>query len=439
MSGFLRQIRFFMVFVVTCFACASGRADTTYTYTLNDDGAKVASVPQSFVIGSITELNSLPYKPGYGYGGHYTGRGCTGGAPVIDYQGNVQASINANTTLYACWRPLNPLWNLPSVVLDDDGGSGGAFETSCGTDPWAADVNGNNVSWGHSGDWAHMQYSSISGYWWTAPCNPSDAEMGLTAMATVPQRSGYRFMGYYTGPDGTGIQVVDANGNMVAASSLVGQLSNIAPTTIYAYWVSLNPIWATVTINDSDATTNSQYSTLYRNTNSGVDNCQGYRASQSCSGANITSFTAPTKTGYVYGGHFAEPNGAGSQWANSNGVIQYSIQDDQTVYAKWTPDIYEVELNHNYPTNSPSPSTVYLKYGQGWYTDSTATNNPIYSMVTKPVKTNYNFVGYYTTSNVQVIDADGNFKYTPAALQAITSNATVQARWMLRVCLKHHQ
>ena len=427
MSGFIRKICIFLVVVAACFAGLRIHAAITTTYTLNDDGAKVASVPSTFDIGSITDLTSLPYKPGYGYAGHYTGQHCQG-TQIIDYTGHIVVSLGSSTTLYACWRPMN--YYLPIIVLDDDGGNGGAFTTSCSTGVETIRVGGEWVSFGARGDWANVGTVRSGDSWWDGPCfgNPVSP---LTTMAQIPTRQGFAFRGYYTGPNGSGTQVVYENGNLVEPSAIPsGALSSVSPTTIYAKWEAAIPTWATVTINDQSATTNSQYSVLYINTNSNVSNCFGYRTGQSCTALNVTSFTPPTKTGYTYGGHYVYPDGSGEQWANSNGVIQYSVQSSQTVYAKWTPKIYTVTLNHNGATNSPSPSTVYLKYGQGWYTDSAATNNPIYSMTTKPTKANYNFTGYYTASNVQVIDADGNFKYTTAALQAITSNATVTAQWV---------
>lgn len=48
---------------------------------------------------------------------------------------------------------------------------------------------------------------------------------------TIPTRSGYEFMGVYTGANGAGTKVIDANGNIVA-----GTTSFTSNTTIYVYW-----------------------------------------------------------------------------------------------------------------------------------------------------------------------------------------------------------
>ncbi|MBQ6736476.1 MAG: InlB B-repeat-containing protein [Alphaproteobacteria bacterium] len=430
MSGFLRKICVFFMVIAACFAGVRIYAASTssYYYTLNDDGAKVASVPHSWAIGSVTQLSSLPYKPGYGYGGHYTARGCSG-TQVIDHTGSVQVSFNANTTLYACWYAYYP----PSIVLDDAGGSGGLlYNGGCSNVVRYIYSNNNEVTvtFANHDDWArdYMEVDKSSPYTWRIGCSNNDV---VTQMYNLPTRSGYAFGGYYTEQNGSGTQIIDSSGNLINAATVYNTLGNASPTTIYAYWTSNSPTWATVTINDQSATTNSQYSTLYINTNNSLSNCGGYRTGQSCTALNITSFTPPTKTGYTYGGHYTQTNGGGWQWANSSGVIQYSVSGNQTVYAKWTPKVYTVTLNHGSPTNSPAPSTVYLKYGTGWYSNSGATT-PIYAMTTVPQKTNYTFGGYWTGQNgtgTRVIDSDGNFLYTTAALTALTSNATIYAYW----------
>ncbi|MBR3133049.1 MAG: InlB B-repeat-containing protein [Clostridia bacterium] len=57
----------------------------------------------------------------------------------------------------------------------------------------------------------------------------------------------------------------------------------------------------------------------------------------------ITDITVPTKTGYVFGGYYSEPNGQGTQYVEDDGDIinnLYSVKTyDMTLYAKWTRDV----------------------------------------------------------------------------------------------------
>ena len=147
-------------------------------------------------------------------------------------------------------------------------------------------------------------------------------------------------------------------------------------------------------------------------------------------------YQTPTRIGYNFKGYYSGQNGSGTQIVYENGDINTSANtvfttNNSTIYAKWTPKVFTVTLNHQSPTNSPAPSTVYLKYATNWYSNPTATTQ-ISSMTTVPTKTNYDFGGYWTGTNgsgTQVIDSNGNFLTTTAALTAITSNTTIYAKW----------
>ncbi len=444
MSGFLRRISVVLLVIAACFAgvriyAAGTGSSSSLTYTLNDDGAKIAAVPHSFAIGSVTQLSSLPYKPGYGFAGYYTGSSCSGNQ-IIDYTGTVLISLDSSTTLYACWRALNPIWdNTPLVVLSDNGGSGGAFASSCGTDFWTYSLHNEYVSYGHRGDWAYIDMPR-GDYWWVSPCTMTYST--VTTMASLPTRSGYTFNGYYTGQNGTGTQVVYANGNLVDADTLRNVLSSSVPTTIYAYWTVDYSGHYHITLNDAGGS-GSQVSSLGTEYNlyesygecyesgTGLNMSTGAPLNAVC----ITSiYATPTKTGYNFGGYYTGQNGSGVPIINASGTVVGSntyFTAPATIYAKWTPKVLSVKLEHQSPTNSPAPDTVYLKYATGWYSNVGATTS-ITHMTTVPTKTNYTFGGYWTGQNgsgTRVIDTDGNFIYTTAALTALSTNGSVYAYW----------
>ena len=452
MSGFVGKICTFFVIVAACFApvVRPGYADTPHslTYTLDDDGAKVASVPSSFEIGSVSQLSSLPYKPGYAYGGHYTVRGCSG-TQVIDYTGTVQMSMQSSTTLYACWYSL--VGDLDRIIaLDDAGGSGGALvdsnNTGGGCGVYKLSPDGQAVGdWLNYADWARAEVvvRDISQRVWEYVSPYCCKTLGgcayqteVTQMYSTPSRSGYAFKGYYTGQNGTGYMIIDEYGNLVNANTVYNYLSNSNPTTIYAKWetnAGNTPQWVTISIDDDGATTGSSYRTLYRNTNPNVSNCSGYKATQSCGATTITNIGVPVKAGYTYMGHrIITALGNDFNFTNQYGNIIYDAPSSATATALWAPKVYTITLNHNGATNSPSPSTVYLKYGVGWYSDSAATT-PIYSMTTIPTKPNYNFGGYgviLSGGNVNIIDSGGNFIWTSAVLTGITQSSVAWANWV---------
>ena len=98
------------------------------------------------------------------------------------------------------------------------------------------------------------------------------------------------------------------------------------------------------------------------------------------------------------------------------------------------PFVTPVALDDQSATTTSVPTTVYLKYGTGWYSDLNATT-PISALATNPTKTDYDFDGYWTATNgagTQIIDNDGNFLTTDAILKMakITdASKTIYANW----------
>ena len=437
MSGFLRKICVFLVVVAACFAGVRLYAanNEVYYYNLNDMLASIPSTPSSFAINSISMLSSTPYKPGYGYAGHYMSQNCSG-SKLIDVNGMITYGYNGTTWLYACWQPMNAgLGNVPVIVLNDGLGSGGAFATSCSMIPTFYVDNNliNQYSYYTLGDWAYIENGN-----WKAPCG--GVVSTATALATLPSRADYTFDGYYTGQNGTGTKLINADGSLVNASNLYNTLSHSEPTQAYAKWVANVSANYPITLDDAGGSggqvASSPLYSLYEIYDECYASASGMNQNgQLINGACIQSiYQAPTRQGYTFGGYYTGTNGTGNQIINASRSIVGSytqFTSAATIHAKWTPKIYTVTLNHQSPTNSPAPSTVYVKHGTGWYSNSGATT-PIYSMTTVPIKTGYDFGGYWTGQNgtgTRVIDSDGNFLWTAAAIGAITSNTTIYAYW----------
>ena len=98
------------------------------------------------------------------------------------------------------------------------------------------------------------------------------------------------------------------------------------------------------------------------------------------------------------------------------------------------PFVTPVVLDDQSATTGAVPTTVYLKYRTGWYSDSNATT-PISALTTNPTKTDYNFDGYWTVANgagTQVIDENGVFITSDSAIKItkITdAQKTIYANW----------
>ena len=138
-------------------------------------------------------------------------------------------------------------------------------------------------------------------------------------------------------------------------------------------------------------------------------------------GSKATQPTAPTATGYTFGGWYKE---AGCTNAfDFNTAINANI----TLYAKWTPKTYTITLNANDGASNGSATAT--------YNSSTITN------LTHPTRTDYRCNGYFTaaTDGTLVLNTDGTLAknvsgYTDANGNWIKDEAvTLYAQWIYDV------
>ena len=98
-----------------------------------------------------------------------------------------------------------------------------------------------------------------------------------------------------------------------------------------------------------------------------------------------------------------------------------------TITAVWEPNIYTFTIKPEF--YDEEPFDVYLKYGTGWYSDSTA-KTPMNSLPSLPVRDGFAFLGLYTNdaANIQIVDSEGNFIKTPETLNLIPSGSSIELR-----------
>ena len=137
---------------------------------------------------------------------------------------------------------------------------------------------------------------------------------------------------------------------------------------------------------------------------------------------NLSTLT-PTKSGYTFAGW----SSGTSTFTGSETAANLNSGSAKTIAmtAQWTPGIYKITLNNQSATSAGS-TAIYEKYATGWYSDSGATTS--ISTITKPTKTGYTFVGYFTSTNcsgTQRITADGRI---------IAGNTTYTAAGTLYAC-----
>jgi uncharacterized repeat protein (TIGR02543 family) len=334
-----------------------------------------------------------PLKSGYAFDGWHKQSNCV---EQWDFDADV---ITSDMTLYAKWIALH------LVSFDSRGGSGVAaieigngrklaepatpIKTGYTFDGWYKEIACIN-RWNFSLDdvestrtlyakWTVQNYTitfNNDGGSTPDPINKVvtfDQEYG-----TLPDssRSGYTFMGWWTGNDGNGVQVL--------ADHIVSTASN---QTLYAKWNGIN------------------YSITFSSQGGSVPSLESKIVTYS-----QTYGTLPTVTreNYVFDGWWTGNDGTGTRVQSSTTV---SISADQTFYAKWLPQ-YTINFNSQ-GGSAPSPESKIVTYSQTYGTLPTVTRE------------NYVFDGWWTGN-----DGTGT-QILPSSTVSLTENSTLYAKWIL--------
>lgn len=126
-------------------------------------------------------------------------------------------------------------------------------------------------------------------------------------------------------------------------------------------------------------------------------------------GSNLTlSSTKPTRTGYTFKGWATSPTGGVSYTPGST----FGVDATTTLYAVWEINKYTVGYNAN--GGSGAPASQMKTYGVNLILSST-----------KPIRTNYNFLGWATSQNANAP------QYAPGATYINNESVTLYAVWKL--------
>ena len=218
----------------------------------------------------------------------------------------------------------------------------------------------------------------------------------------VPTRKGYTFAGWYTQSNGTGTKY-DPGSNYAADQ-------NGGTVNLYAKWTP----W----------TYNIKYDQNVKSTSSSKTVTDMPAAQTKTQEIDVTlSSMTPKRSGYTFAGWSTSANGSveykpGSKFTkdlDSNGA---SI----TLYAVWTPWKHTVHYNSNIPANAPTGTTTVSNMPG----DQTKTfDEKLTISSNKPTRKGYNFAGWSTSAN-------GNVVYQPGAEYKNDQNGgtvTLYAKW----------
>ncbi|MBR2167275.1 MAG: InlB B-repeat-containing protein, partial [Paludibacteraceae bacterium] len=194
----------------------------------------------------------------------------------------------------------------------------------------------------------------------------------LTSSITTPTRKGYTFGGYYTDKNGTGSQLITANGAWVKSVTNYTGASGNNPTWVKDGGVTLYAKW---TANSYTVTFNANGGTV------------GTASKSVTYDATYGDLPVPTRSGYAFVGWFTEES-SGTQIAASTKV---AITDAQTLYAHWLAN-YSVVFNANGGNGTMTAQSFVQGTAQNLKTNAFS-------------RTGYDFSGWATS-------ADGNVVYT---------------------------
>lgn len=224
----------------------------------------------------------------------------------------------------------------------------------------------------------------------------------MTISNLVPTRKGYTFAGWYTQSNGTGTKY-DPGSNYAADQ-------NGGTVNLYAKWTP----W----------TYNIKYDQNVKSTSSSKTVTDMPAAQTKTQEIDVTlSSMTPKRNGYIFAGWCTSANGSveykpGSRFTkdlDSNGA---SI----TLYAVWTPWKHTIHYNSNIPTNAPTGTTTVSNMPG----DQTKTfDEKLMISSNKPTRKGYNFAGWSTSANGDVV-------YQPGAEYKNDQNGgtvTLYAKW----------
>lgn len=464
-----------------------GSEGSSAVYTLYGSGVYSE---QSFtnIMNSTTNPIVLPVKTGYVFRGYRTGEDSQGngsGTIRIDDDGYVKfngTTYHVNTTLHARWLP-EPF----TISLDDQGGGGGsgavyelytdgvyrdfackklmsssAYPVAVPTKAdrvfagyWTEPNGGGTIKINERGyrqSFVNTFFTSDDTIYafWRGYAIKLDDQRGRGGSGTiyehygqdfysdmrettpigsvaVPTRSNYVFQGYYTGTGGSGVRLIDENGNY---ESVMTNTYFTADTTVYAYWT---PAVYTIELDSQSADAGLEGTPeVYEQYSVGVFNDAPLANTMT---TTLNPITVPQKQFSKFGGYYTQPGGSGTKRIDANGyktsyLTSTTYQADATLYAYWAP----LTITLDDQGGSGGSGAIYEEYGQGFYRNMNLTGqimNTGGSIVALPRMFNHVFKGYYTQpggAGVCVIDANRHLAST-ADPTMFTDDATIYAYW----------
>lgn len=321
---------------------ATNQSAVNYTIKL-DAGEGTGGTTSVLAVYGVTLPNiAIPSRDQYEFMGYYTGKEGTG-TRYYNHQGYGQSAWldTSGQTLYAYWKQ-----NQFNLTFNKQNGTGGTdFAITTGTD------------------------GTLPG-----PIVP-------------PERTFYKFNGYYTEASGGGQKYYNADGSVTDASQKLTE-----NTTLFADWIQM------------------KYE-IHLDARGGSGGDVSVMSGEE--GALPEQIAVPSKTGFAFKGYYTELEG-GDQYFTGTGtpVAGKKVSEMMTLYAQWEAAAYSIEYK------GLEGATI------GEHPTSRVYN--VSTSIPDPTKSGYTFMGWK-------ID-EGSSRYTSLMLTANTpayaKNLTLTATWL---------
>ena len=341
----------------------------------------------------------LPERDGYTFAGYYYNStqiiNRTGHLSNTTHNGEFLITNNV-TTLTAKWTQ-NIVYQ--EVTLNADGGTGGTSKIKA--------CSNGQISVYNDGSW---QYELLT----------TENDSTGTHKVTPPSKSGYKFLGYYY----NNTQIIDDTGHLSSTTFNGGFLIFYNVTTLTAKWEeeSSSDIPVTSVGIASEAEVEVEKTILLE---VGVypTNATNKKVTYKSSDETIATVEASSEGVIVKG--IKEGTATITVTSEDGGKIATCTV---TVKAK----AYTINLDNQGATTAGT-TKVYVKPGDGVYSDSACTNK--ISKITPPKKTGYKFKGYYDNATngekYDLIDENGNFINDNSiySIYNIARDCSLYAKW----------
>ncbi len=238
-----------------------------------------------------------------------------------------------------------------------------------------------------------------------------DASMPLVTTAdktpavAAISRTGYTFNGWWDATS-SGKQYYSHSAGTIASAN---NWDKTGSQTLYAQWIAKE---YTITLDREGGSTGAESATA------------------TFDSGTLTGWSAPTKTGYTFGGYYSGDNGTGTLVISTSGVLQNSVtinavnwtdasghwikEGGATVYAKWTANEYTISYKDQGDVAYSGSNSALLPTT---HTYGAATD------LVDGVKSGYRFDGWFDNSTCT------GSAITSIGATAITANTTYYAKW----------